>query len=122
MLTGMVLPGGSATEQLEQAVLAEQAGWDGVFVWEAAYGVDAWSLLATMAARTSRARLGTMLTPLPWRRLHLVAGDPLGAPDRHAGEHGPGQGPAGRRSARRRRWLSSAEPSAPPNQRAWPIR
>src|SRR6266705_2027427 len=42
MLTGFVLPGGSATEQLEQAVLAERSGWDGVFVWEAAYGVDAW--------------------------------------------------------------------------------
>ena len=50
MLTGFVLPGGSATEQLKQAVLAEESGWDGVFVWEAAYGVDAWSLLAAMAA------------------------------------------------------------------------
>ena len=68
MLTGFVLPGGSATEQLSQAVLAEQSGWDGVFVWEAAYGVDAWSLLAAMAARTERIRLGTLLTPLPWRR------------------------------------------------------
>ncbi|HEX8928135.1 MAG TPA: hypothetical protein VGA45_04405 [Actinomycetota bacterium] len=27
-----MLPGGTATEQLEQAVLAERAGWDGVFV------------------------------------------------------------------------------------------
>src|SRR5881398_2060750 len=73
MLTGFVLPGGSATEQLEQAVLAERSGWDGVFVWEAAYGVDAWSLLAVMAARTERIRLGTLLTPLPWRRPWKVA-------------------------------------------------
>src|SRR5262249_37472354 len=73
MLTGFVLPGGPATEQLEQAVLAEQSGWDGVFVWEAAYGVDAWSLLAAMAARTQRIRLGTLLTPLPWRRPWKVA-------------------------------------------------
>ncbi len=73
MLTGFVLPGGSATEQLEQAVLAEQAGWDGIFVWEAAYGVDAWALLAAMAARTERIRLGTLLTPLPWRRPWKVA-------------------------------------------------
>ena len=65
---GAVLPGGTATEQLELALLAEESGWDGVFTWEAAYGVDAWSLLAAMAVRTNRVRLGTMLTPLPWRR------------------------------------------------------
>jgi alkanesulfonate monooxygenase SsuD/methylene tetrahydromethanopterin reductase-like flavin-dependent oxidoreductase (luciferase family) len=39
-----------------------------VFVWETASGVDAWSLLAAMAVSTNRVRLGTMLTPLPWRR------------------------------------------------------
>jgi hypothetical protein len=70
---GTVLPAGTAPEQVELAVLAEQAGWDGVFVWEAAYGPDAWSMLAAMAARTSRVRLGTMLTPLPWRRPWKVA-------------------------------------------------
>src|SRR4051794_37359991 len=70
---GIILPGGTATEQLAQAVAAERAGWDGVFVWEAAYGIDAWSLLAAMAAVTSRVRIGTMLTPLPWRRPWKVA-------------------------------------------------
>src|SRR4249920_1179461 len=73
MRSAVVLPGGTANQQLEQAVAAEQAGWDGVFVWEAGYGVDAWTLLAAMAARTSRVRLGTMLTPLPWRRPWKVA-------------------------------------------------
>jgi hypothetical protein len=73
MRFGAVLPAGTATEQLELALLAEDAGWDGVFVWEAAYGPDAWSMLAAMAARTSRVRLGTMLTPLPWRRPWKVA-------------------------------------------------
>src|SRR5688572_9182896 len=73
MKYGFVLPGGSAVEQLEQSVMAEQAGWDGVFVWEAAYGVDAWTLLAAVAARTERVKVGTMLTPLPWRRPWKVA-------------------------------------------------
>jgi alkanesulfonate monooxygenase SsuD/methylene tetrahydromethanopterin reductase-like flavin-dependent oxidoreductase (luciferase family) len=73
MKFGVVLPGGTATQQLEQAMVAEDSGWDGVFVWEAAYGVDAWTLLAAMAARTTRVKLGTLLTPLPWRRPWKVA-------------------------------------------------
>jgi hypothetical protein len=73
MRYGVILPGGSSTEQLEQAVLAEASGWDGVFVWEAAYGVDAWALLAAMAVRTERITIGTLLTPLPWRRPWKVA-------------------------------------------------
>lgn len=68
MRHGVILPGGTAPEQLELAQFAEDAGWDGVFVWEGTYGVDAWSLLAAMAVRTQRVRLGTVLSPLPWRR------------------------------------------------------
>ena len=68
MKFGVILPGGTADEQLAQAVLAEAAGWDGIFVWEAAYGVDAWTLLGAMASVTRGIRLGTLLTPLPWRR------------------------------------------------------
>src|SRR5580698_4370670 len=73
MRMGMVIPGGTAREQLELAMRAEDAGWDGVFVWEAAYGPDPWGLLSAIAVRTSRVRLGTMLTPLPWRRPWKVA-------------------------------------------------
>jgi Luciferase-like monooxygenase len=70
---GVILPGGTAKEQLELAIVAETYGWDGVFVWEATYGVDAWGLLSAMAVRTHRVRLGTLLTPLPWRRPWKVA-------------------------------------------------
>ena len=73
MLSGFILPGGDATKQLELALVAEDAGWDGVFVWEGGYGVDAWTLLAAIAARTGRVRLCTMLRPLPWRRPWKVA-------------------------------------------------
>lgn len=73
MRAGFILPGGPAPEQLQQAILAEEHGWDGVFVWEAPFGVDAWTLLGAIAAHTSRIRLGTLLTPLPWRRPWKVA-------------------------------------------------
>lgn len=73
MRFGFVLPGGTANEQVALAVAADRAGWDGVFVWEAAHGVDAWTLLAAMSQRTERVKLGTMLTPLPWRRPWKVA-------------------------------------------------
>jgi alkanesulfonate monooxygenase SsuD/methylene tetrahydromethanopterin reductase-like flavin-dependent oxidoreductase (luciferase family) len=73
MKRGVILPGGTANQQLEHAILAERSGWDGVFVWESGYGVDAWTLLAAMAVSTTRVRLGTLLTPLPWRRPWKVA-------------------------------------------------
>ncbi|MBI5948954.1 MAG: LLM class flavin-dependent oxidoreductase [Chloroflexi bacterium] len=54
---------------------AEEAGWDGFFVWEPVWGVDAWVQLAAAAMTTSRIRLGTMLTPLPWVRPWKLAGE-----------------------------------------------
>lgn len=73
MRTGFVLPGGSLREQVALAVLADEAGWDGVFTWEGVGGYDPWGLMCAMAMRTARIRLGTMLTPLPWRRPWTVA-------------------------------------------------
>jgi len=65
MRFGFVLPFGDADDVGRAAVAAEQAGWDAIFAWEAVWGVDAWVSLTVAAERTTRIRLGTMLTPLP---------------------------------------------------------
>ncbi len=70
MLFGFVVPYADAREFAEVAALGERSGWDGVFTWEAVYGVDAWVSLAAAAMTTERIRLGTLLTPVsrwkPW--------------------------------------------------------
>ena len=70
MRYGFVLPSGDARAAAELAREAEQAGWDGFFVWEPVWGVDAWVSLTAAAMVTERIRLGTMLTPVsrmrPW--------------------------------------------------------
>src|SRR5690242_15276407 len=71
MKYGFVLPFGDARTAAELAKLAEDAGWDGFFTYEAAWGIDAWVSLAAAAMTTSRIRLGTMLSPIsrmrPWK-------------------------------------------------------
>ncbi len=71
MKYGFVLPCGDARTAADFAYDAEQAGWDGFFVYEAVWGIDAWVSLTAAAMRTERIRLGTDLTPLsrmrPWK-------------------------------------------------------
>ncbi len=62
------------------AVRAEEAGWDGVFLWDhvdyrapVAAVTDPWIALAAMAVRTQRITIGPMVTPLARRRPHVVA-------------------------------------------------
>ena len=64
-------------ELAELGVEAERAGFDGFFLWdhivfsntgEGPPIVDPWLVLAVVAARTTRIRLGTMITPVPRRR------------------------------------------------------
>jgi len=62
------------------AVLAEESGWDGFFLWDhLRYSapvrdiLDPYLCLALMAARTSRLVLGPMVTPLVRRRPQVVA-------------------------------------------------
>ncbi len=74
MRYGWVLPYGDARTAAELAVVAEDHGWDGFFVWEPVWGIDAWVTLTAAAMRTERIRLGTMLTPLPRRLPWEVAG------------------------------------------------
>jgi hypothetical protein len=68
---GFVLPIGDAQTAVELASEAEQSGWDGFFVWEPVWGIDAWVSLTAAAMKTSKIRLGTMLSPIsrmrPWK-------------------------------------------------------
>ena len=63
--------GGEARTAAEFAYQAEVSGWDGFFVWEPVWGVDAWVSLTAAALRTERIRLGTLLSPVsrmrPWK-------------------------------------------------------
>jgi alkanesulfonate monooxygenase SsuD/methylene tetrahydromethanopterin reductase-like flavin-dependent oxidoreductase (luciferase family) len=80
MRFGLCLPNGGACGDArtlaEFAHLAEQTGWDGVFledyiVWQGHQDIptyDPWVALAAMALRTERIRLGTTVTPLARRR------------------------------------------------------
>lgn len=74
MKAGFVFPGGDVQTAVRFGLEAEAAGWDGYFVWEPVWGVDAWVTLAAVAAQTERIRLGTMLTPVSRRRPWNLAG------------------------------------------------
>jgi alkanesulfonate monooxygenase SsuD/methylene tetrahydromethanopterin reductase-like flavin-dependent oxidoreductase (luciferase family) len=114
-------PGGSPTELLACARAAEEAGWDGFFVWDHLYIADGtplhdpWVLLGGVAAVTNRIRLGAMVTPLarrrPWKLAkeiitldHLsagrvVVGVGLGAPDAEFTAFGESADPRARAAA-----------------------
>lgn len=78
MQYGFVIEGGDPIATSEFAQEAEAAGWDGVFIADAIeIGMpnsppfpwfDPWIVLAAMAMRTERIRIGTMITPVPRRR------------------------------------------------------
>lgn len=68
---------------VESAVEAEEAGWDGFFLWDHMLVfkqedmvlpfADPWISLAAIASSTKRIQLGPMITPLPRRRPWKVA-------------------------------------------------
>ena len=64
----------------ELAARAEQAGWDGFFVWDhveyrapVRAVADPWVTLAAVAVATERVTIGTLVTPLARRRPHQLA-------------------------------------------------
>jgi hypothetical protein len=67
---------GNPHNLLALALDAEQAGWDGFFIWDHLLlyrhseipFVDAWIALAAIAVRTERLRLGPVTTPVARRR------------------------------------------------------
>jgi alkanesulfonate monooxygenase SsuD/methylene tetrahydromethanopterin reductase-like flavin-dependent oxidoreductase (luciferase family) len=66
MQYGVIVTGGDPLAQADLAAAAEAAGWDAVFTYDAiAIGdgemYDPWVLLAAMAMRTERIRLGAMV-------------------------------------------------------------
>jgi alkanesulfonate monooxygenase SsuD/methylene tetrahydromethanopterin reductase-like flavin-dependent oxidoreductase (luciferase family) len=76
---GIAIPnfGEDPGELIQLGVDAEAAGFDGFFLWDHIVFsdtgdgppiLDPWLLIAVIAARTSRIRLGTMITPVPRRR------------------------------------------------------
>jgi alkanesulfonate monooxygenase SsuD/methylene tetrahydromethanopterin reductase-like flavin-dependent oxidoreductase (luciferase family) len=73
MRHGIILTAGDPRTAADLAAQAERAGWDGVFTWDGvAIGTtdtyDPWVTMAAMAMRTSRVRLGAVITPPARRR------------------------------------------------------
>jgi alkanesulfonate monooxygenase SsuD/methylene tetrahydromethanopterin reductase-like flavin-dependent oxidoreductase (luciferase family) len=79
LLRAIAVPnfGEEPADLIELGVAAEEAGFDGFFLWDHIVFsnrgdgppiIDPWLVLAVVAARTSRIKLGTMITPVPRRR------------------------------------------------------
>lgn len=84
MKRGIAMPcfGSDPTVLIDLACDAENAGFDGVFLWdhmlfansgEGPEILDPWSVLAVIASRTKRIRLGTIVTPVSRRRPWVLA-------------------------------------------------
>ncbi|MBA2375753.1 MAG: LLM class flavin-dependent oxidoreductase [Rubrobacteraceae bacterium] len=73
MKYGFIITSGDPVTVADLAREVEEAGWDGAFYWDgicvgAFDTYDPWVVMAAMAMRTSRVRIGAMLTPPARRR------------------------------------------------------
>jgi alkanesulfonate monooxygenase SsuD/methylene tetrahydromethanopterin reductase-like flavin-dependent oxidoreductase (luciferase family) len=81
---GFVVPHADARDFAEVAALGDRHGWDGIFTWEAVWGVHAWVTLAAASMVTERIKLGTLLTPAArWKPWDLASA--VGTVDRLSG-------------------------------------
>lgn len=70
---------GDVGRNVELALMADEAGWDGWFTWDNLLWetdeplAEPWVALAAIAATTRRIRLGPLITPLPRHRPWLIA-------------------------------------------------
>jgi len=79
---GFLVTTGDPRTAADLAATAEAAGWDAVFTWDGiAIGdgdtYDPWVVMAAMAMRTERVRLGAILTPPARRRPWKLAREAL---------------------------------------------
>jgi alkanesulfonate monooxygenase SsuD/methylene tetrahydromethanopterin reductase-like flavin-dependent oxidoreductase (luciferase family) len=72
---GLALPINHPKKTAELAHLAEDSGWDGLFLGDAIWCLDPMVALAAAAMSTSRIRLGTMVIPVPLRRPWKIASE-----------------------------------------------
>src|SRR4030095_971038 len=117
MKYGFIIEAGDVHKISDLTEEAESAGWDGVFIadgialeaenFPAFPWFDPWVVLAAMAMRTTRVRIGTIITPLPrrgpWKlaretvtidelsRGRLILGAGLGAAEFDGGFHKVGE-------------------------------
>jgi len=74
---GLVLPGNEARVVAKLSKLAEESGWDGVFLGDYIWCEDPMIALAAAAMATNQIRLGTMVIPVPLRRPWKIASESL---------------------------------------------
>ena len=77
MKYGLALPYGSARMIARLSQLAEESGWDGIFLGDAIWCQDPIIGLAAAAMTTERIRLGTLITPVPLRIPWKLASESL---------------------------------------------